>query len=102
MVSRNVLPTNKNLVDEFNKDGSATINVDKLLAGVHSAAQELDRDDPTFQRFIDYVNHEELRMADTLKTIAYYMDSRDTLDLVTGSGRLEKVCLFSAPHGQVI
>lgn len=42
-------------------------------------------------RFQDYVDHEKQRIQTNLEKIKYNIDALDTLYLVVGSGRLEKV-----------
>ncbi len=92
VVSRKVLPTNRVFVDQFNWHSSATLELDQLLAGVHSAVEDLGGDEELFHRFKGFVDDEELRMQKTLESIKYNIDAPNTLRLVIGPGRLEKVC----------
>jgi hypothetical protein len=44
------------------------------------------------QKSLRYAKEEEERMEANLKLVAYEIDTPDTLALITGSGRIEKVC----------
>ncbi|KIP05842.1 hypothetical protein PHLGIDRAFT_483430 [Phlebiopsis gigantea 11061_1 CR5-6] len=87
---REVHPTNRPLADYLARDWASTCYIDYLLAGVHEASQDVYDDDELFGKFKGYVLGEEARMKDRLETVLYNIDAINTLDIVTGSGRLEK------------
>ncbi len=43
-------------------------------------------------KFQSYIDDEEHRLREGLETVRYDIDAMDTLVLVTGPGRIEKVC----------
>ena len=86
-----VHPTNRPLTDYWARDWASTYYMDELLAGVHEAIQDVYDDDELFGKFKEHVLDEEARMKDRLETVLYNIDAVNTLDIVTGSGRLEKV-----------
>jgi len=47
-------------------------------------------------RFISYVQEEEARLRRNLEAVRYSIDAKDTLSLVTGPGRIEKVLHFGS------
>ena len=47
------------------------------------------------ERFRSYVETEEERLRDGLETVKYAIDGMDTLSLITGQGRIEKVSSLS-------
>ena len=64
-----------------------------------------DVDDPgkkqnLWPRFSSYVEAEERRLNERLNTFQYCIDGRDTLALITGPGRIEKVhrISYSGPY----
>jgi hypothetical protein len=44
------------------------------------------------EKFSRYVELEEKRLSKNLLGVRYFIDGADTLELVTGSGRIEQVC----------
>lgn len=63
------------------------------MAGVKLACEDLEFDEDLFAKFSSYVSAEEARLRKNLESVAYNIDAVDTLGIVTGPGRLEKVCL---------
>ena len=60
--------------------------------------QDVSDDEELFTKFKQYVLSEEGKMKERLETVLYSIDATNTLYMVTGSGRLEKVCfLYSHP-----
>lgn len=48
-------------------------------------------DENLFDKFKEYVEQEEARIEKNLEDIKYILDGQDTMVLVAGNGRLEKV-----------
>ena len=95
IISKEVLPSNKNLMDLFNGSWWSSYYLDRMLAGVHEAVVDTADNPQLFERFKDYIEEEEAKMTKKLHSIMYFIDATNTLNLVTGSGRLEKVCHVS-------
>jgi hypothetical protein len=49
------------------------------------------QDDP--DKFKSYIESEEARLGNNLRAVDYIIDGTDTLTLITGVGRVEKVCI---------
>jgi hypothetical protein len=96
MVSQEVLQCNRVLVDYFTTSWYTGYCVDKILAGVYPAVQDMDANYQLFERFKDYIDEEEARMKKKLQSVMYCIDAPNTLSLVTGPSRLEKVCAESS------
>ena len=95
IISKEVLPSNRSLVNLLNVWPHARF-LDMILAGVYGTVQDTPDDGQLFERFKDYIEEEEVRMAKKLHSIMYFIDATNTLNFVTGSGRLEKVCHASS------
>lgn len=66
---------------------------------IHTLTAGLDNHPPPHSnqdRFKSYVETEEQRLKVILQAVDYTIDGHDTLSLVTGPGRIEKVRLYSA------
>lgn len=63
---------------------------------VHTLTAGLDdhAPDPNQERFTTYVESEEKRVKANLEAVDYIIDGLDTLSLVTGAGRIEKVSCY--------
>jgi hypothetical protein len=84
-----VHPVNRNLVDRY--IGSDTFNrIELLLRSV--MVYDGHDDDSLKEKIQPYVAEEEERLRSTLESIAWDIDTVDTVALVTGAGRIEKVC----------
>jgi hypothetical protein len=80
-----VLPPNRELVDYY------FTNVWKRVHRLTDAAPSslyLSFDPENFQ---SYLEAEETRLSTNLKAVNYIIDGTDTLSLITGEGRIEKV-----------
>ncbi|KAI0633747.1 hypothetical protein C8Q77DRAFT_1157911 [Trametes polyzona] len=62
--------------------------VTTLTAALERA--DVKADDAHWARFSEYVESEERRLEEGLKTFQYYIDDTDTLALITGPGRIEQ------------
>jgi hypothetical protein len=52
---------------------------------------ELGSGASNLERFKSYLEAEETRLSTSLKAVNYNIDGTDTLTLITGAGRIEKV-----------
>ncbi|KAI0829941.1 hypothetical protein BC628DRAFT_1501118 [Trametes gibbosa] len=67
----------------------------QVIAAVTASFNTVEEsfDDVLWERFRDYVESEENRLEESLKTARYYVDATDTLSLITGPGRIERFLL---------
>lgn len=54
---------------------------------------EVDIEGDLWGRFQSYIESEEKRLEEGLKTFHYFIDAADTVTLITGPGRIERVSL---------
>lgn len=100
--TRVALSSNRRILNEF-IDSFEMQFAEDLLSGLRGFEQwdYTDWDsDVTFLNFKGYILDNETRMERTLKRFKYYIDDTNTLTLVAGAGRPEKVsingsCLFT-------
>lgn len=85
-----VIPANRAIVDRY-LHGTSLMYVDDLMASVKRACRDLEADDDLWAKFLPYIQSEEQRIRKNLESIAYNIDTVDTLSIVTGPGRLERV-----------
>jgi hypothetical protein len=84
-----VLPPNREAVDEYFRyvwDGVHT-----LTAGVLSQSSSLYSGPDGSERFKSYLEAEEDQLGNNLRAVDYVIDEIDTLPLIAGVGRIEKV-----------
>jgi hypothetical protein len=80
-----VLPANRRLIDHYFT--FVWKRVQKLTAAVPSPLYlPLDP-----EKFAPYLEAEVTRLSTNLKAVKYIIDGTDTLSLITGVGRIEKV-----------
>jgi hypothetical protein len=84
-VRTSLLPPNRAAFDDYFQ--SVWIFVHTLTAAVSSLSVGLD--DP--EKFKLYLEAEERRLGKNLQAVDYVIDGIDTLTLITGGGRIEKV-----------
>ena len=84
-VKPHVLPANRRSVELYLDQIWSPITA--LTTGFRRA----DRNDVLEERFQSYVLAEEDRLRDALERVRYDIDAPDTLQLITGPGRIEKV-----------
>lgn len=90
VVSEKVLDSNRALVDRFM--GCAPLRViEAVLAGIRSSHENDCLDEELFARFKRHVDSEEAKMEKTLQILKYCLDAPNTVAMVLGSGRPEKV-----------
>ncbi|KAM5543353.1 hypothetical protein V8D89_003227 [Ganoderma adspersum] len=82
-------PANRNVVDKYLQ--TVWQKITTLTASFVNANQP----DSLYERFKSYVEAEEQRLRQGLETVGYDIEAMDTLLLVTGPGRIEKVVLSS-------
>ena len=86
-----VLPVNRPMLDYFTTHW-CIYGLDMILAGICRSMDNIENDSRLFhQRFKEYVDAEEKKLTESLERVAYRIDAENTLFLVTGSERLEKV-----------
>jgi uncharacterized Fe-S center protein len=87
-IMTNVLPANRATANEY---------LDLVYRGVTSLESSIAPcfiTDSLQEKFRSYVEAEEARLRDNLKDVRYDIDARDTLALVIGPGRIERVGIF--------
>ena len=86
-------PANRNAVNQY------LDTVWKKVATLTSSLVGKTQTDALKGRFQSYVDAEEQRLREGLETFKYDIDAIDTLSLITGPGRIEKVTPSpSSPH----
>jgi hypothetical protein len=85
-VRATVLPPNREALDEYFADVWEPVHT--LAAAVIS----LSPDTSNPEKFKPYLEAEEARLGARLNSVDYVIDGTDTLTLITGAGRIEKVC----------
>lgn len=90
-VKNRVLPANRRSVDEYLDVAWSPIT--ELTTGF----RRIERSAVVEERFQAYVDAEENKLREALEDINYNIDASDILQLVVGSGRVEKVWLNTAP-----
>ncbi len=80
-----VLPANRNAMEQY------LYWVWTMVTMLTAAFRRVDVDEQLLRRFEDYTQAEENRLSENLKTAKYDIDAQDTLDLIRGPGRIEKV-----------
>lgn len=91
--SKDVLPANRKLVSQF-MDSWSIQATENLLAGCRDVSDwdGMDwADHSIFLKFKYWVLENERRMNKVLRTLVYYIDQDNTLNIVTGGGRPEIV-----------
>jgi hypothetical protein len=84
-VRSHVLPPNREAIDDYFNEVWDPVHT--LTAAVISLQSEPSSPD----KFKPYLEAEEARLAANLKAVDYTIDGTDTLTLITGVGRVEKV-----------
>ena len=93
LATRTALPANYKTVSSFIKSAQVQ-GVEDILSGLRDIEQWDDfrwDTDATFLKFKDYITEVEDRMERNLRSIKYYIDEANTLTIVAGTGRPEKV-----------
>ena len=84
-VRSQIHPANRNAVSKYLQ------TVWPRICTLTSSFVDSHRTDPLRERFEGYVESEEQRLRRALEAVKYVIDAMDTLFLVTGPGRIEKV-----------
>jgi hypothetical protein len=84
-VRTEVLPPNRGPIDDYFN------NVWDPVHTLTAAVLQLQPGPDFAERFKSYLEAEEARLGDNLKAVEYVIDGTDTLALITGMGRIEKV-----------
>jgi len=80
-----VLPPNRETVDDYFSCVWETVHT------LTSTVLSLGCVDADYEKFTSYLEAEEARLGNNLQAVDYVIDGIDTLALVTGGGRIEKV-----------
>ena len=88
-IKSEVLPANRSSVDKY------LDTVWQLISELTTGLRRIPMDDVLFSKFESYIKWEEDRLHTNLKTVKYDIDAADTLELVRGPGRIEKVNLIT-------
>jgi hypothetical protein len=89
-VRTEVLPPNRGPVDDYFN------NVWDPVHTLTAAVLQLQPGPDLLEKFESYLEAEEARLGDNLKAVEYVIDGTDTLTLITGMGRIEKVSTSNA------
>jgi hypothetical protein len=94
-----VLPPNRQAVDRYHIYIWEVIH--SLTAAVLPRSSQSSGPDDA-KKFESYLEAEEARLGNNLRAVDYVIDGIDTLSLITGAGRIEKVriqqCTLQRPH----
>lgn len=86
-----VMPANRLTVKEYVSSMELSY-VDMLLASIKQGCTSTEYSDEVFtDKFSEYVEKEENNLRENLESIGFEIDGVNTLNIVTGSGRLEQV-----------
>jgi hypothetical protein len=92
-----ILPPNREAFDKY--FGAVWAPVHTLTAAVSSLPSKLRLDD--LEKFKLYLGLEEARLGKKLQAVDYVIDGTDTLALITGGGRIEKVSIEQHSYTQL-
>lgn len=90
--SETALPANRALVNDY-LASDTNLMVELLIAGIRKDAEEFTWDEGLWTRFKPHIEAEEFRLRHQLDYFLYQIDASDTLELITGPGRIDKVSL---------
>jgi hypothetical protein len=83
-----VLPPNREAIDRYFASVWAVVHT--LTAPMLSESSESSRPDD-IKKFDSYLEAEEARLGNNLRAVDYIIDGIDTVPLISGIGRIEKV-----------
>jgi hypothetical protein len=89
-VRAKVLPPNREPIDDY------FTYVWKPVHTLTAATFHLQPGPSHPDKFDSYLEAEEVRLGNNLKAVEYVIDGTDTLTLITGAGRIEKVSTCNA------
>lgn len=84
---KDVLPVNRYALAKFSQSDDIWRYIDSILAGIEQAGLAEDSDakfNLWSDKFKSYVEKEETRMDETLRTLSYCIDAENTLSLIVG------------------
>jgi hypothetical protein len=84
-VRAKVLPPNRESIDDYFTYAWKPIHT------LTAATFQLQPGPSHPEKFESYLEAEEIRLGNNLKAVEYVIDGTDTLTLITGGGRIEKV-----------
>ncbi|KAJ6588466.1 hypothetical protein B0H19DRAFT_1099542 [Mycena capillaripes] len=82
-----ILPANKSFVDDY---------IETVYQKVYTLAESLNAcwiNEALHEKFASYIQSEEARIRGNLEAVQYDIDASDTLELVTGAGRIDRYVL---------
>jgi hypothetical protein len=91
-VRSHVLPPNREAIDDY------FTYVWEPIHTLTAAVIPLQPGPNNPEKFKPYLEAEESRLAANLKAVDYIIDGTDTLTLITGAGRIEKVSTSRSTH----
>lgn len=91
-VRADVLPPNREAIDDY------FTYVWEPVHTLTAAALSLQPGPNNPERFRSYLEAEEARLDANLKAVDYILDGTDTLALIAGVGRIEKVSALQLQH----
>jgi hypothetical protein len=80
-----VLPPNRGSIMTY------FFNVWMFIHALITPVLRLQSEPNDLEKFIPYLKEEEARLGNSLKRVEFIIDGADTLTLITGAGRIEKV-----------
>jgi hypothetical protein len=83
-----VLPPNREAVDRYFANVWETVHTLTAAVLSQNSSQNSGPDDP---KFTSYLEAEEVRLGNNLRAVDYVIDGIDTVPLIAGVGRIEKV-----------
>jgi hypothetical protein len=92
VIRREVLPSNMGSISQYLEFVWRSVHT--LLAPVYQLQPESNEPG----NFELYLEEEEARLGNSLKRVNFIIDGLDTLTLVTGPGRIEKVSTLQPGH----
>jgi len=92
-----VLPSNRDAADFY--FSAAWTSIHTLTAAILSLYSGSSNDS---EKFNSYIEAEEARLGNNLRAVNYVIDGIDTLTLITGVGRIEKVRKCTLYHPRLI
>lgn len=92
IASADTLPPNRAYVQKLLGEG-VFYACDCILSGIHQTVDATRFDQVAFDMFKDHEASEEEKLRSALETVNYELDAPNTLGLVIGARRLDKVCL---------
>lgn len=85
-----VLPSNRRAVDEYLFHQSFW-RIELLLRSTRDAGGKVESDPDLLKATVSYERMEEERLENALEDVGFELDTKETVGLMTGAGRIERV-----------